>query len=77
MKTPKKNTYTYQVMQWLRSGRTITSKQSIDDLGCTRLAVVIGRLRDTYEMPILTRMIPVKNRNGKWVQVARYELITE
>lgn len=77
MKTLPTNTYTYQVMQWLKSGRTLTSRQCIDDIGSTRLAAIIGRLRNEYEMPISTTMIPVKNRNGRWVEVARYELVTE
>ena len=77
MKTPRKNTYTYQVMQWLKSGRSITSKQSIDDIGCTRLADVILRLRNDYNMPILTIMIPVKTRNNRTVDVAKYVLADE
>jgi hypothetical protein len=74
MRTLAKNTYTYQVMQWLKSGRGITSKQAIDELGCTRLSAVIYRLINIYDMPIAKDMIPVKNRNGKVVEVARYYL---
>lgn len=74
MKTLKRNTYTYQVMKWLESGKSITSKQAIDNLGCTRLAAVIFTLINTYEMPIYKDMVPVKNRNGKWVEVAKYYL---
>lgn len=74
---PKKNTYTYQVMQWLKRGLTITSKQAIDNFGCTRLSAVIFRLRNDYELPIKDQLIPVKNRNGRTVKVARYELIIE
>jgi hypothetical protein len=64
-------------MQWLKSGRSITSKQSIDDIGCTRLADVILRLRNDYNMPILTIMIPVKTRNNRTVDVAKYVLADE
>lgn len=41
MRTLPKNTYVYQVMQWLNTGRSITPKQAIEELGCTRLAAVI------------------------------------
>jgi hypothetical protein len=74
MKTLAKNTYTYQVMQYLKSGKGITSKQAIDEFGCTRLSAVIFRLINTYNMPIAKDMVPVKNRNGRWVEVARYYL---
>lgn len=74
MKTMKRNTYTYQIMQWLKSGRTITSKQAIDEFGCTRLSAVIFRLINEYELPITKDMVPVKNRNGRWVEIAKYYL---
>lgn len=72
MKTLKKNTYTYQVKRWLENGSSITSKQAIDQLGCTRLADVIYRLINDYGMVITKDMVPVKNRNGRTVEVARY-----
>jgi vacuolar-type H+-ATPase subunit I/STV1 len=74
MKTLKRNTYTYQVMKWLESGKSITSKQAIDSLGCTRLSAVIFNLINIHEMPITKDMVPVKNRNGRWVEVAKYYL---
>lgn len=74
MKTLPTNTYIYQVKRWLESGRTITSKQAIDELGCTRLSAVIFRLINEYDMPITKDMIPVKNRNGRVVEVAKYHL---
>ena len=77
MKELKKNTYTYQVKRWLENGSSITSKQAIDELGCTRLAVVIHRLINEYAMPIVKDMIPAKNRNGRWVEVAKYRLAEE
>lgn len=70
-----KNTYTYQVKTWLESGRAITSKQAIDEFGCTRLAAVISRLKNLHGMPIITTMIPVRNRHNKIVEVARYHLL--
>ena len=75
MKTPKKNTYLYQVMQWLKKGRSITSKQAIDAFGCTRLAAVISALKYDYNMQIVTDLVPVKNRNGRWVEIAKYRLV--
>jgi hypothetical protein len=77
MKTLPTNTYTYQVMQGLKSGRSITSNQAIDELGCTRLSAVIFRLRNDYDLQITDNLIAVKNRNGRTVKIARYKLITE
>lgn len=74
MKTPRRNTHIYHVMRWLQSGKAITSKQAIDEFGCTRLAAVISRLKDEYEMSIETVMIGVRNRNGRHVEVAKYTL---
>jgi hypothetical protein len=77
MKALPKNTYTYQVMQWLKRGLTITSKQAIDEFGCIRLAEVIHRLRNEYGLPIKAEDVKVRNRNGRFVKIARYQLITE
>ena len=74
MKEMLKNTYIYQVKKWLESGRTITTKQAIDELGCTRLSAVIFRLVNEYGMPISKDTIHVKNRHGRWVEVAKYYL---
>lgn len=74
MKELARNTYTYQVMKWLQSGKSITSKQAFDELGCTRLSAVIFRLINEYDMPITKDMIVVKNRNGRFVEVAKYYL---
>lgn len=71
------NTYTYQVKSWLESGRTITSKEAIDELGCTRLSAVIFNLINEYEMPIDKVMRKVQNRNGRWVEIAEYFLIPD
>lgn len=77
MRTLPKNTYTYQIKTWLESGRSITSKQAIDEFGCTRLAAVISRLKNLHGMSILTTMIPVKNRHNRVVEVAKYSLYEE
>jgi hypothetical protein len=74
MKALARNTYIYQVMKWLQSGKTITSKQAYDEFGCTRLSAVIFRLINEYEMPITKDMVVVKNRNGRFVEIAKYYL---
>lgn len=74
MRELPKNTYTYQVKCWLESGKGITSKQAIDMFGCTRLSAVIYRLINVYNMAIVTETIQVKNRNGRWVEIAKYHL---
>lgn len=75
MKELAKNTYTYQIKRWLESGRSITSKQAIDELGCTRLAVITSNLRHHYNMPIKSDNVIVKNRNGRSVEIAKYYLM--
>ena len=74
MKPLEKNTYLYQVKQWLESGKSITSKQAIDEFGCTRLSAVIFVLKNDYEMPIVADDVQVKNRNNRWTTIARYHL---
>ena len=73
----EKNTHTYRVMQWLKSGRAITSWQAIEEFGCTRLSDVIYRLRNDHGLSIKDETITVKNRNGRTVNIAKYKLITE
>lgn len=77
MKTLPTNTHTYKVLHWLQSGRPITSWQAIEEFGCTRLSDVIYRLKNDYNLPIRDEMIPVTNRNGRVVKIAKYQLITE
>ena len=74
MKTLPRNTYTYQVMQWLMRGYALTSKQAIDKFGCTRLADVIYRLTNEYGLPIVNHPLKVKNRNNRTVTIANYKL---
>lgn len=74
MKELARNTYTYQVKRWLESGKSITSRQAIDEFGCTRLSAVIFRLINEYDMPIVSGRMSVKNRNGRWVEIANYYL---
>lgn len=74
MKELAKNTYLYQVKRWLESGKSITSRQAIDEFGCTRLSAVIFVLKNEYEMTIESEKVSVKNRNGRWVEVSKYYL---
>lgn len=74
MKALAHNTYLYQVKRWLESGKSITSKQAIDEFGCTRLSAVIFVLKNDYEMPIVADEVQVKNRNNRWVTIAKYHL---
>jgi hypothetical protein len=77
MKELPANTYTYQVMHWLKLGMTLTSRQAINEFGCTRLAAIIKHLKTHYGMPIISEDLKVKNRNGRFVKIARYQLIKE
>lgn len=74
METLAKNTYVYQVMQWLKSGKSITTQQAIDEFGCTRLSAVIFRLVNEYQMPVSKDMVHWTNRNGRGVLIAKYYL---
>jgi hypothetical protein len=71
------NTHTFKVAQWLRSGKSITAWEAIAEFGCTRLADVIYRLRNIHGFAIKDEIIAVKNRNGRTVKIAKYQLITE
>lgn len=70
-----KNTYAYKVKRWLESGKSITSRQAIVMFGCTRLSAVIYVLKHEHNMPIETDKVTVKNRNGRWVEIAKYRLL--
>lgn len=65
-----------QILAHLQSGQTITSLEAIELYGCTRLG---GRIYDLHEAghKIISEMIPVTNRAGKTVRVARYSLPTK
>lgn len=71
------NTHTFKVAQWLESGKSITSWQAFDLFGCTRLADVIYRLKNIHGFSIKDEMLSVKNRYGRTVKIAKYQLITE
>lgn len=76
MENPKtiRTTKTQQVLQHLRSGKSITSLQAIDLYGATRLSAIIFNLRDRgYDI----RTIPVTalDRNQNTVTFAVYRLV--
>lgn len=62
-----------QVLQHLRSGKTITTREAFTDFGITRLAARIHELRQEGH-PIADETVKVKNRNGKEVEVSSYYL---
>lgn len=62
------------VLARLRAGK-LTDHQARDDLGITRLAAVIHKLRRHHD--ILTHDISVPNRFGQKCCIAEYELIRE
>jgi len=61
------------VLDYMKKNGSITSLQSVDDLGIHRLAACICRLRRT--MDIDTEMIKVKNRFGEDCRVGRYTIV--
>lgn len=62
-----------QILAHLQSGKSITSLEAIDLYGITRLG---GRIFNLHEAghKVISEMIPVINRAGKAVRVARYSL---
>lgn len=64
------------ILEHLKSGRSITSMEAINEYGFTRLSAIIHTLRNSgYNID--TTMIPVKTRYGKQTMVAKYTLIKE
>ena len=68
-----------KVLARLKSGQSITQLQAFNIFGCMRLGAVIYELRQHFREKygdeyIITEMVPVKNRYGKKVYVARYLL---
>ena len=59
------------VLEYLKSGQSITSLEAITLYGATRLSAIIFNLRKKGHT-IITRTIPVINRFGKTVYVAEY-----
>jgi hypothetical protein len=69
----KKITQKERVLNHLKEQKTITSWEAIKEYGCTRLADVIFRLKEEYN--IVKRMVSSKNRFGDSVSYAEYKLI--
>ena len=64
------------ILEWLRSGKSITPKEAEDLCGCMRLAAVICDLRKAgYEIEMHT--CTSKNKIGGISNYAKYTLIEE
>ncbi len=65
----------------MMKGNPITPREALTLFGCERLASRIYDLRKRYNMPeidaIKKETIPVRNRYGKIVRIARYSLNPE
>ena len=69
-----KETHKTRCLKYLQDHKKITSLEAIRDLGNTRLAATILRLRkEGYS--IATDIIEVKNRWGGTTHVAQYTLV--
>lgn len=53
------------IKEWLEQGNTITSRESFDMFGCTRLSGKIYELRNRYGMNIVCKYIKGKTRFGR------------
>ena len=63
-----------RLLAWLKSGRTITPLEAMNELGCYRLGARIWDLRrEGYT--IITTMVETKDRNGERCRFARYRLV--
>ncbi len=63
-----------RLLAWLKSGRTITPLEAMNELGCYRLGARIWDLRRDGHT-IITTMVETKDRNGERCRFARYKLI--
>lgn len=69
-----RTTKTKQILDHLKSGKSITSLQAIDLYGATRLSAIIFKLRDRgYD--IKTTMVQALDRNQNTVNFAVYRLV--
>lgn len=65
-----------EVLAWLRSQRTITPLEALENLGCFRLGARIYDLR--REGHVIDReLVEVRRRDGSKARVAKYRLIEE
>lgn len=65
------------ILEYMRENGSITQRQAFTDIGCERLSARINDITNKLQVPVKAEMIPVKNRNGKTVYVARYSLMEE
>jgi len=63
-----------RLLQWLKSGKSITRLDGWDKLGAVELPARICELRQEGHN-ISTEMVPVTNRYGEVVRVAKWRLI--
>jgi hypothetical protein len=59
------------ILDWLKSGRTITQREALAQFGCWRLASRISDLRREGH-PIVTVNKKVNDRFGNIVRIAQY-----
>lgn len=62
-----------EVLEYLKTHKTITQLEALRELGIMRLASRISDLRKSGE-PIVRRIIEVRARNGRKAYVAEYSL---
>lgn len=63
-----------KLLEWLRSGRTITPLEAMNELGCYRLGARIWDLRREGHT-IITEMVETHDRHGERCRFARYKMI--
>lgn len=62
-----------EVLEYLKTHKTITQLEAFRELGIMRLASRISDLRKSGE-PIVRRIVEVRARNGRKAYVAEYSL---
>lgn len=63
------------ILDWLKSGNTITPLEALDRFGCNRLAARINDLRRAGHN-ISSSLVAVFNRDGDKCRVAQYSILT-
>jgi hypothetical protein len=63
-----------KLLEWFRSGRTITPVEAMNELGCYRLGARIFDLRKDGHT-IVTTMETTTDRHGERCRFARYKLV--
>lgn len=65
------------VLQYIKDFGSITPFQAYEDLGITKLATVVSRMRLRDGMEFKIEMVESKNRYGKKVRFAKYSFVEE